>query len=107
VLEFIKKNVQKRSVFTGNMATMAMIYVGTNHTVTNNPHFESVNSQEANTDAYQVYGRQSSQDYWEKLLKDGITHVVVNMHECLRDRFNMLRFQKVLIKYVDVILEPF
>ena len=94
VLEFIKKNVQKRSVFSGNMATMAMIYVGTNHTVTNNPHFESVNSQQANTEAYQVYGRQSSQVYWEKLLKDGITHVVVNMHECLRDGFNM--FQKYL-----------
>ena len=80
------------------MATMAMIYVGTNHTVTNNPHFESVNSQEANTDAYQVYGRQSSQDYWEKLLKDGITHVVVNMHECLRDGSNMF-FEKVCIRH--------
>lgn len=85
---------------------MAMIYVGTNHTVTNNPHFESVNSQEANTDAYQVYGRQSSQDYWEKLLKDGITHVVVNMHECLRDGSNMFYFEKVFILDNRVRLEP-
>lgn len=66
---------------------MAMIYVGTNHTVTNNPHFESVNSQEANTKAYQVYGRQSNQEYWEELLRRGITHVVVNMHECVRTGF--------------------
>ena len=46
-LSWIRNNgtIPENSVFTGNMAIMTMIYVGTNHSITNHPQFETSLSQ--------------------------------------------------------------
>ena len=86
LLKWIKTNpnITADSVFSGNMADMAMVYVGTDFAVTNHPQFETALSRKRNTEAYQMYGRMYPKEMYDLMVARGVTHIVVNQHECLR-----------------------
>lgn len=86
LLSFIRynRNITDNTVFTGNMANMAMVYVGTTYNVTNHPQFETALSRKRNTEAYQIYGRMYPKEMYDLLVSRGVTHVLVDQHECLR-----------------------
>jgi len=61
-----------------------MIYVGTKYSVTNHPQFETALSRKRNTEAYQMYARMYPKEMYDFMKAKGVTHILVDMHECLR-----------------------
>ncbi|CAH8619996.1 unnamed protein product [Heterobilharzia americana] len=82
LMEWIKNNVNKESIFTGSMQLMAGVKCCTSRPIANHPHYENAELRRRTKQLYQIYGRKSTDDVYSILRNYSINYFIIETSIC-------------------------
>ncbi|CAH8865499.1 unnamed protein product [Trichobilharzia szidati] len=82
LMEWIKSNVNNRSIFTGSMQLMAAIKCCTSRPIANHPHYENAELRRRTKELYQIYGRKSLDEVYSILRNYSIDYFIIETSIC-------------------------
>nr|CAH8865618.1 unnamed protein product [Trichobilharzia regenti] len=82
LMEWIKSNLNNRSIFTGSMQLMAAIKCCTSRPIANHPHYENAELRRRTKQLYQIYGRKSLDEVYSILRNYSIDYFIIETSIC-------------------------
>ena len=85
LMQWIEGSTDENSVFAGPMSTNSQVALITKRKICNNPFYENVSNRKKTYDLYRIYGKEKFNNMYNILLKNGVTHLIVDGGTCLQD----------------------